>query len=235
MNQGGDALLPSEPAKQKYVQSMFDRIAPGYELVNRVMTFGLDARWRSRLVDAVTGAGVDRALDIGCGTGDLVRELSRRGVGVTGLDLSMGMLAIAGGAEPRVQAVGEALPFSDSTFDAVTSGFAVRNFSDPRRVFAEVARVLKPGGRFGVLEVATPRNPLIRVGHQIYFSKVVPVIGGLLSKDHAAYRYLPMSVVYLPSPQEWGRLLVDCGFFPPTRIRVGMGAAQIVIAERRAA
>ncbi len=235
MNEGGEVVLPSSLAKQDYVQSMFDRIAPSYELVNRVMTFGLDARWRARLVDAVGTAEVGRALDLGCGTGDLLRVWRARGIGATGLDLSMGMLSLADCEKQRVQAAGEALPFLGSSFDAVTSGFAVRNFSDLREVFTEVARVLKPGGRFGVLEVSAPRNRVLRFGHRLYFSKVVPLIGGLISKDRGAYQYLPKSVVYLPNPQEWGRLLVDCGFLPPTRIRVGLGAAQIVIAERRAA
>ncbi len=230
-----DSVLPSEGAKQPYVREMFDRIAGTYDLVNRLMTFGLDQGWRSRLVREMQ---VDRdglVLDLACGTGDFLKAWAKQGIRAYGLDLSLQMLMRARPITGVVQGVGEALPFLDATFDAVSSGFAVRNFADFAIVLHEVARVLKPGGVVGILEVATPKSRLARELHGLYFGSVVPLIGGLVSSDRSAYRYLPQSVAYLPSDQRFEELFAQAGFSQLRRWVLGLGAAQLFIARRGAA
>jgi demethylmenaquinone methyltransferase/2-methoxy-6-polyprenyl-1,4-benzoquinol methylase len=228
-----DNVLPGEGAKQPYVQDMFDRIAGTYDIVNRVMTFGLDQGWRSRLIREMHLGVNAQVLDLACGTGDFLKAWSARGVRVYGLDLSYQMLRKAEPFAPLVQAVGEALPFGDASFDAVSSGFAVRNFADFAGVLAEVSRVLRPGGVVGVLEVATPKSRVVRELHGFYFGSLVPLIGGLISSDKSAYRYLPQSVTYLPSDERFVELFEQNGFMDLRRITVGLGAAQLLIAKRR--
>ncbi len=226
--------LPEGKAKQDLVRSMFDTIAPRYDLVNRLMTFGLDASWRRKTV-ALLGLSPNSAvLDVGCGTGDLARNLRRQGHRSTGVDLSLGMLraARAGGA-PLVQADAASIPIRDATFDGVVSGFAVRNFADLAGVMCELGRVLRPGGRLALLEVGEPHNGLLRFGDQIWFTHVVPRLGALLS-DAAAYRYLPRSVAYLPSFSEFESLLGDAGFTDVRQHALTGGVAQCVTAVRSA-
>lgn len=229
-----DKVLPAAGEKQPFVQQMFDRIAPSYDRINRVMTFGLDLAWRRRLVDMLGIADGATVLDLACGTGDLLGILHARGLRPIGLDLSRGMLAEVRSAAPLVQGVGESLPFRTGSLDAVTCGFAVRNFADLRAVLGEVARTLRPGGRLGILEVAVPKSPAIRIVHGLYFGRVVPWIGGMLSSDRQAYAYLPRSVVYLPTPTEMTAMLAGVGFRDSTRVVVGLGAAQLVLATKDA-
>lgn len=204
--------LPQGKAKQDLVRSMFDTIAPRYDLVNRLMTFGLDASWRRRTVALLEVAPEAVVLDIGCGTGDLARNLRRNGKRSFGIDLSLGMLAVArSGGAPLVQADAAALPILTATADGVVSGFAVRNFADLPGVMSELGRVLRPGGRLALLEVGEPKSRLLRIGHRLWFTHVVPRLGALLS-DGAAYRYLPRSVAYLPTFAELESLLTDAGF-----------------------
>ncbi|WP_276939629.1 ubiquinone/menaquinone biosynthesis methyltransferase [Ferrimicrobium acidiphilum] len=228
-----DSVLPGEGAKQPYVREMFDRIAGTYDIVNRVMTFGLDQGWRSRLIREMQLGAHAQVLDLACGTGDFLKAWSAKGAQVYGLDLSYQMLRRAEPFAPLVQAVGEALPFADASFDAVSSGFAVRNFADFAGVLAEVSRVLRPGGVLGVLEVATPKSKVVRELHGFYFGSLVPLIGGLISSDKVAYRYLPQSVSYLPSEDRFVELFEQSGFVDLKRIVVGLGAAQLLIAKRR--
>jgi demethylmenaquinone methyltransferase/2-methoxy-6-polyprenyl-1,4-benzoquinol methylase len=227
-----DDVLPAARDKAPFVREMFDRIAPSYDRVNRVMTFGLDLSWRRRLVDALGLPVGARVLDLACGTGDLLTILARRGMRPVGLDLSIGMLSEVGRAVPLVQGVGEHLPFAQASFDAVTCGFAVRNFADLAQVLSEVARVLRPGGGFGILEVAVPERRTVRALHGLYFQRIVPRIGAALSSDRRAYAYLPRSVVYLPTPAELAVALERAGFLSPRRVVVGLGAAQLVVATR---
>jgi demethylmenaquinone methyltransferase/2-methoxy-6-polyprenyl-1,4-benzoquinol methylase len=227
-----DSVLPSEGAKQPYVRDMFDRIAGTYDLVNRLMTFGLDQGWRARLVREMAVTPDGTVLDLACGTGDFLKAWSKQGLRVYGLDLSYQMLRKAKPVAPLVQGVGEALPFGGATFDAVSSGFAVRNFADFAAVLSEIARILKPGGVVGILEVATPKSALVRTTHGWYFGSLVPLIGGLVSSDRSAYRYLPQSVAYLPTDQEFEKLFAQAGFKGLHRIGVGLGAAQLLVARR---
>jgi demethylmenaquinone methyltransferase/2-methoxy-6-polyprenyl-1,4-benzoquinol methylase len=211
---------------------MFDSIAPRYDLVNGLMTFGLDAPWRRRALELLQLAPASVVLDVGCGTGDLARSLRRRGQHALGIDLSLGMLAAArAGGAPLVQADAVALPFRSAAADGVVSGFAVRNFADLPATFKEVGRVLRPGGRLVLLEVDEPKNPFLRLGHRAWFTRVVPLIGALLS-DAAAYRYLPRSVAYLPSFPEFVTMLEEAGFTEVSHHPLSGCIAQCVTATR---
>jgi demethylmenaquinone methyltransferase / 2-methoxy-6-polyprenyl-1,4-benzoquinol methylase len=188
------------------VQAMFDRIAGFYDVMNTVMTAGLHHRWRARAADlAALGAG-DSALDVACGTGDLAIELSRR-VGadgeVIGSDFAQEMLERARAKAPALQwDLGNALdlPYASNRFDAATVGFGARNFSDLDRGLAEMARVVKPGGRVVVLEITTPRKPPLSTFYSLWFDRIVPLIGRLTGEDEA-YTYLPSSVKRFPGPE----------------------------------
>jgi demethylmenaquinone methyltransferase/2-methoxy-6-polyprenyl-1,4-benzoquinol methylase len=203
--------LPQGDEKKAAVRAMFDAIAPRYDLVNRIMTFRLDVRWRRRTVRDLALPGRSTVLDLASGTGDLCIDLRRAGHRPISIDLSYGMLAADRSGAPRVQGDILRLPFPDAAVDGVTCGFALRNLTDLPAFFAELARVVRPGGRIALLDVGIPENRLIRFGNDLYFGKVVPKIGALLS-DAAAYRYLPKSVAYLPSPDEMVRSLQQAGF-----------------------
>jgi demethylmenaquinone methyltransferase/2-methoxy-6-polyprenyl-1,4-benzoquinol methylase len=194
------------------VRSMFDRIAPVYDAMNRVMTAGLDRRWRRATVAAVVRPG-DRVLDAACGTGDLALAARDAGGRVTGLDFSPAMLERArrkDAAIEWVQGDALALPFADGSFDAATVGFGVRNLDDLAAGLRELRRVLRPGGRLGVLEITRPRGPL-RLFYSLWFDRVVPLLGKVLPGG-AAYAYLPASVRRFPGPDELARLLEQSGF-----------------------
>ena len=180
---------------------MFDSIAPRYELVNRIMTFGLDAHWRRRTIALLeVAAGFDRARRRLRDRRPRPQASPRDGQRPLGIDLSLGMLAAArpGGAPADSRRDAAAMPVRTASADAVVSGFAVRNFADLPGVLSELGRVAAPGGRLALLEVGEPQHRLLRLGHRVWFTHVVPTLGALLS-DGAAYRYLPRSVAYLPS------------------------------------
>ncbi len=226
-----DQPLPTGAAKTASVRAMFDTIAPRYDLVNRVMTFRMDVGWRRRALDMLGLAPGARVLDLATGTGDLAAEMASRGLVPVGADLSFGMLAAAPTPFPRVQADGVALPFPDGALDGATCGFALRNFTDLAATVAELGRVVRPGGRLALLEVADPPNPIMRMGHGIYFGRVVPVIGGILSNGRA-YSYLPRSVEYLPEPAELLDVVRDGGFRDVDRTLLSGGIAQLITATR---
>jgi demethylmenaquinone methyltransferase / 2-methoxy-6-polyprenyl-1,4-benzoquinol methylase len=194
------------------VRTMFDRIAPVYDVMNRVMTAGLDLRWRRLTAQAVVRPG-DRVLDACCGTGDLAVAAVKAGGTVTGLDFSPRMLERARRKAPSVEWVeGDllSLPFQDGSFEAATVGFGVRNVVDLPGALAELRRVLVAGGRLGILEITQPRGPLAPF-YRLWFDRVVPLLGKLL-KGGAAYSYLPASVRRFPGPDELAALLRDAGF-----------------------
>jgi demethylmenaquinone methyltransferase/2-methoxy-6-polyprenyl-1,4-benzoquinol methylase len=211
---------------------MFDTIAPRYDLVNRLMTFGLDRSWRARAVAALDLAPGAIVVDLACGTGDLCRAVAGAGWQPIGVDLSMGMLRHARTTAPLVQGDGTALPLPDASVDGVISGFALRNFVALPPVFAELGRVVRPGGRVSLLDVATPAHPLLRAGHGLYFGRVVPRLGAALS-DADAYRYLPRSVAYLPEGDVIISLLADAGFGAAQRRLLSGGITQLITATRR--
>jgi demethylmenaquinone methyltransferase/2-methoxy-6-polyprenyl-1,4-benzoquinol methylase len=223
--------LPEGEEKVYKVQAMFDAIAPRYDLLNRILTFGMDIGWRRRTVKDLILPGGSLVLDLACGTGDFCRDLQKAGLRPIGFDNSAGMLAAARTTAPLVLADALHLPVADGAADGVTCGFALRNVVDLGAFFAECARVIRPGGRLGLLEVAEPKLKPAKVVHGLYFRKVVPVIGGLLS-DRAAYRYLPASTAYLPEPAEMMAMLAEAGFPEAKRWLLGMGAAQLIIGSR---
>ncbi|MGH9120745.1 MAG: ubiquinone/menaquinone biosynthesis methyltransferase [Acidimicrobiales bacterium] len=225
--------LPRGEEKARAVRAMFDTIAPRYDMVNRVITFGLDRRWRTATV-ASLGLPVGSAvIDVACGTGDLCRELAGVGIDAVGLDFSAGMLAKADTTAPLVQADALRMPFPSSRLDGVVSGFALRNVTDVDALFAELARVLRKGGRLALLEASEPTQPILRRGHAVYFGHVVPLIGGALS-DKAAYRYLPASMSYLPSGDEMLGMLRRAGFEQAQRQALSGGITQLLTATRAA-
>jgi demethylmenaquinone methyltransferase/2-methoxy-6-polyprenyl-1,4-benzoquinol methylase len=223
--------LPRGDEKAVAVRSMFDRIAPRYDLVNRVMTFRLDVGWRRKAVQALRLAPDSTVLDLACGTGDLCAELDRAGLRSVGVDFSLGMLTANRVGAPRVQADALRLPFADGRVDGATCGFALRNFVDLDAFLAELARVVRPAGRIALLEVSEPRAAVLRWGHGVYFGKVVPRIGGLLS-DGAAYRYLPKSVAYLPPTAELVAMVGRAGFDDVRRVELSAGISQLIVATR---
>jgi demethylmenaquinone methyltransferase/2-methoxy-6-polyprenyl-1,4-benzoquinol methylase len=225
--------LPEGRDKVRAVRSMFDAIAPRYDLVNRVMTLRMDVRWRRRTVRALELPAASRVIDLACGTGDLVRELASSGLRPVGIDLSFGMLAARRTTEPLVEGDALCLPLAAASIDGATCGFALRNFESLDAFFVELARVVRPGGRVALLEVAEPTNRALRTGHRVYFGRVVPVIGGLLS-DPAAYRYLPRSVAYLPPDGEMVQMLARAGFDDVRRDLLSAGIAQLITARRAA-
>jgi demethylmenaquinone methyltransferase/2-methoxy-6-polyprenyl-1,4-benzoquinol methylase len=225
-------VLPDPSEKATEVRRMFDRISPRYDLVNRLISLGMDVRWRRRTVAALGLPAGSLVADLACGTADLCREVNRCGCRAVGFDFSQGMLAKAKTQAPLVLADIQQLPVPDEIFDGVVCGFALRNVSELPRFFEEVARVLSPGGRFSFLEVDRPGSKLLQVGHRIWFDKAVPAIGGLLS-DGGAYRYLPSSFSYLPSPEEMSRLLGAAGFADLGRESLAGGAAQILTGAKR--
>ena len=194
------------------VRTMFDRIAPVYDAMNRVMTAGLDRRWRRLAVREVVWPG-DRVLDACCGTGDLAIEAERRGGRVVGLDFSERMLERArpkSGTIEWVQGDALSLPFADGEFDAATVGFGVRNLEDLERGLRELGRVLRPGGRIAVLEITRPRG-LLRPFFRLWLDVLVPLAGRVLPGGKA-YTYLPASVKRFPGPEDLSRLLEQAGF-----------------------
>lgn len=224
--------LPSGEHKARMVRDMFDRIAPRYDLVNRVMTFGMDVGWRRRAVDSLRLPPGSLVLDVACGTGDLCRDLASAQMHAVGIDMSWGMLKAAHGCGELVQADALRLPIADSVADGITCGFALRNVVDLQRLFAEFARTLRPRGRLAILEVAEPESALARAGHRAYFRRVVPLIGRVLS-DREAYAYLPASTAYLPPLGSLKEMLNEAGLVDVQQEALALGAAQLITADRR--
>ena len=224
--------LPQGDAKAKVVQNMFDAIAPRYDMVNRIMTFRLDTRWRKIAVRKLALPKGARVLDLASGTGDLCVDLRKAGLTPLSFDMSFGMLAADHSKAPRVQADILRLPIATQSVDGVTCGFALRNLVDLNVFFYEIARVTKSGGRIALLDVSTPTNPLIRWGNSVYFGKVVPRIGGLLS-NRAAYNYLPKSVAYLPSPEQLVIMLQNAGFEHVRHEQLSGGLTQLMHATKK--
>jgi len=194
------------------VRTMFDRIAPVYDAMNRAMTLGLDQRWRAETARAVVSPG-DRVLDACCGTGDLAIAAQRERGRVTGLDFSERMLERAREKSDQIEWIqGDALalPFADGAFEAATVGFGVRNLDDLEAGLRELRRVLRPGGRVGILEITRPRG-LLRPFYKLWFDGLVPLAGKLLPGG-SAYTYLPASVRRFPGAKELSELMQDTGF-----------------------
>jgi len=213
------------------VRKMFDAIAPRYDLVNRIMTFRLDTRWRRRAVRDLALPPNSTVLDLAAGTGDLCIDLRRAQLRPISIDLSFGMLSNDRSNAPRAQADILRLPMPSESVDGIICGFALRNLVDLETFFTECARVIRPGGRIALLDVGVPHNRLVRFGNNIYFGKVVPRIGALLS-DAAAYRYLPRSVAYLPDRSVLVAQLQRAGFADAIHTQLSGGLTQLMVGTR---
>ena len=223
--------LPQGEEKARTVRRLFDTISARYDLVNRVMTFGMDAGWRRRTVRELGLPPGSRVFDLACGTGDLCRDLAAAGHRPFGFDFSHGMLLAARTHAPLVEADILKLPVRDASADGATCGFALRNVVSLGDLFAELARAVRPEGRIALLETSEPDSSLMRFGHRVYFRKVVPTIGALLS-DREAYSYLPRSTGYLPAPNDMLSMLREAGFSDARRLSLGGGVTQLLVATR---
>ena len=223
--------LPEGDAKVTAVREMFDAIAPRYDRLNRIISLRLDVRWRKRAVRDLGLPPRTTVLDLASGTGDLCVDLASVGIEPISVDLSYGMLTADHSGAPRVQADILRLPVPDGSVDGVTCGFALRNLADLADFFGELARVVRRGGRFALLDVGVPSNPVIRWGNDIYFGRIVPRIGAALS-DGAAYRYLPKSVAYLPEPTEMVAMLGAAGFVDVAHAQLSGGLTQLLSGTR---
>jgi len=227
--------LPPSQHKQRFVERMFDEIAPRYDFMNRLMTFGIDRSWRRAAVDALAIEPGAVVVDIGCGSGDLSLEIAERGATAVGVDPAAGMLHLARRRAPTtelVRAVGEALPLASASCDGIVSGFALRNWSSVAEVLAECGRILRHDGRLAILEIDVPEWAPIRTGFRLYFGSIVPFLGSMLSSPEA-YRYLAESIAYLPPDVELHRMLIDAGFDDIAKTRLTGGVAQLITATRK--
>ena len=225
------------------IAGMFDAIAPRYDLLNHVLSAGLDRRWRVRAVAALELPARARILDLCTGTGDLALTAARArtGVSVVGVDFAGRMLALARQkvAAARLEDVvrlvrGDAtrIPLADSTCDGATVGFGIRNVADPAAALAEIARVLRPGARLAVLEFGQPRIPGVRTLYAWYFKYVLPLVGRLVSRHDSAYSYLPASVGTFPPPAEFARMVAATGFSQVRAVPLTFGIVYLYTAER---
>ena len=224
--------LPEGEEKSLTVRRLFDTISGRYDLVNRVMTLGMDVGWRRRVVRELRLPGRALVVDLACGTGDLCRELLARGYRAVGFDFSHGMLTHARTRAPLVEADILRLPLAERVADGATCGFALRNVVSLPALFAELARVVRPGGRIALLDTSEPDAAVLRAGHSLYFRRIVPLIGGLLS-NREAYSYLPRSTAYLPPPEELVRMLREAGFPDARRLQLSGGIVQMLSGTRR--
>lgn len=224
---------------------MFDAIAPRYDLLNHLLSAGLDWRWRNRAVDELGAPPGARVLDLCTGTGDLAVAVIRRSPGssVIGVDFAAEMLRL-GSAKIRDQGLGRTirllrgdatnLPLADGCCDGATIGFGIRNVADPERALAEIARVLRPGGRLSILEFGQPRIPGIRTLYAWYFRYLLPRVGRFVSKHGSAYSYLPASIVAFPTPAEFARAIAATGFSQVRAVPLTFGIVFLYIATRAA-
>lgn len=222
-------------------RTMFDGIVDCYDRMNRLLSLGLDRRWRRKGVEALAPRAGQRILDVGCGTGDLAIEVLRQcpGCTVVGIDLSQGMLerareklAEAGLADSVLLQVGDAteLAFADGAFDGIASAFCLRNVVGRPRAFREMRRVLTPGGRIVLAELTAPENPIVRLGHRIYTRGFVPLAGRLLARREEAYRYLVDSIQAFPTAQTILALMAEAGFAQPRAVPLTAGVVTLFIA-----
>ena len=233
----------TDQTKKEEVREMFDNIAPKYDLLNHTLSMSIDRVWRRRVVGEVRRAKPGRSLDVATGTGDLAIAMARRirDVQVLGVDLSEQMLAVARrkiearGLDGRIvldRGDAERLAVADASVDVATVAFGVRNFGDLGAGLRELARTIKPGGKVVILEFSRPRNRVFRALYEFYSYKILPRIGGLVSRDKRAYEYLPASVGEFPAPEEFMAMMARAGFRNCRARSQSFGIAQIYIGER---
>lgn len=224
---------------------MFDSIAPDYDRLNHIMSLDVDKTWRLRAIRRIVDdSAPQRILDIACGTGDFsiaIAEHSRPDTQICGLDLSEGMLSVMrekvaarnlSGRISAEQGDSEHMRFEDNSFDRVTIAFGIRNFEHREAALKEILRVLRPGGRLVILELSVPRNPVIRWFYKLYFTGIMPLIGGLVSGDKSAYRYLPASVLKFPGKEEWMATMSSCGYGQVTHKAFTLGICRMYTGDK---
>jgi demethylmenaquinone methyltransferase / 2-methoxy-6-polyprenyl-1,4-benzoquinol methylase len=229
--------------KGEKIQQMFGAIAPRYDFLNRLLSLGIDRRWRTKAVQLLKYHEGSRILDVATGTGDVALEIARltpESVRITGADFCKEMVdlgAVKVAASPYADRIDlrvapcEDLPFADSTFDSITIAFGIRNVVDRKLGLAEMWRVLRPGGRMIILEFSTPRSTLFRQMYYFYFRRLLPVVGGVFSR-YNAYKYLPDSVLEFPSQEEFSRMISDTGFRNIHLHELTFGIATIYVGDK---
>ena len=232
----------SKLAKKEQVAHMFDTISENYDGLNRVISFGIDVKWRKKVIDLVAANNPENVLDIATGTGDLAINLAKTGAkNIIGLDISEGMLSVGrkkivekslGNRIELMQADSEALPFEENSFDAVTVAFGVRNFEHLEKGLSEILRVLKPGGVFVILETSVPTKAPFKQGYTFYCKNILPLIGKIFSKDQTAYSYLSESAAAFPYGETFNNILRKIGFTSVKDLPQTFGAATIYTASK---
>lgn len=232
----------SRLGKKEQVATMFDTISKEYDGLNRVISFGIDVKWRKKVVTIVKNGNPETILDIATGTGDLAINLTETGARkIIGLDISQGMLDIGRQKiskrklDERIDMVlgdSENMPFEDNTFDAITVAFGVRNFENLEKGLTEILRVLKHGGSFVVLETSVPTKTLYKQGYKFYTKYILPLIGRLFSKDRSAYAYLCESASVFPYGEEFNNILQQIGFISVEHKPQTFGVATIYTASK---
>lgn len=231
--------------KTDSIRLMFDSIARNYDRLNHLLSVGVDRSWRRRSLRWVVDRSREQEiLDLACGTGDYSLAIARRthpATRVTGLDLSEGMLEVMrrkvaeAGLAGRISTLvgnAEEMPFGDAQFDRVTIGFGIRNFEHRERALAEMLRVLKPGGRVVILELSVPAWQPARWCYNLYFTRVLPVVGGMVSGQRSAYSYLPASVLAFPPKEEWMDTMRACGFAAVRHRALSLGICRMYIGDK---
>ncbi|MGN1210302.1 MAG: bifunctional demethylmenaquinone methyltransferase/2-methoxy-6-polyprenyl-1,4-benzoquinol methylase UbiE [Candidatus Cryptobacteroides sp.] len=215
--------------KKEGIQDLFDSIAPEYDRLNHILSLDIDKTWRKRAVKRIVDARTPlNILDIACGTGDFAIATAKKcpeGSRITGIDISSGMLEIG---KNKVKKEGlenfitletgdcAEIAYADATFDRVTIAFGIRNFEDKEKCLMETFRVLKPGGKIVIVELSVPSNKLLFRLYGLYFKRIIPAVGGMVSGNKGAYKYLPESVIRFPKPEVFMKMMSDAGY---TRIR----------------
>ena len=230
-------------AKKEGVRKLFDNIAPDYDKLNHILSLNIDKGWRKKAVrNLVDTQEPLKVLDVACGTGDFTIEIAQKvakGSEVIGVDISEGMMAVgrekikkAGVSAELFVADCEDLPYSDNTFDRISVGFGVRNFEHLELGLSQMCRVLTPGGKLVILELSVPSNAFIRWCYKLYFLKILPAIGGMISGDRGAYEYLPASVLRFPGPDKFIPMLKSAGFAQGEHTPLTLGICRMYVAKK---
>lgn len=242
MSKNVNPYKDSDRSKKEQVEQMFDTISKEYDGLNRVISLGIDVKWRNKVVEIVGKKKPKTILDVATGTGDLAINLVRTGADkIIGLDLSKGMLDVGrkkiakkqlNSVIEMVQGDSENLPFEPDSFDAITVAFGIRNFENLERGLAEILRVLKPNGYFVILETSVPTKTPFKQGYRFYTKRLLPLIGKLFSKDKTAYSYLSESASVFPHGEKLNMILRNTGFKEVQNLPQTLGVASIYVASK---
>lgn len=233
-------------AKKEGIRRLFDNIAPSYDRLNHLLSLNIDRRWRKKAVREIADEQrAMRVLDVACGTADFTIEIAQKlhpGSEMIGIDISEGMLTIGKEKVKRANVAArltegdcEALPFDEATFDRIAVGFGVRNFDRLGLALSEMHRVMVPGGKIVILELSIPSNAFIRACYKLYFLKLLPIIGGMISGHRGAYEYLPASVLRFPAPQKFVQMMQAAGFEEVRHVALTFGICRMYVGCKKGA